>query len=191
LQHGQYEHHHLHAAARSAPAADDDAHADTAAAAAADTDAADDDAADAAAPPPTPMQLRPRWPCLPAAPPVLLALLQPAAAVSAAVATPDGGCVACGCKDGSVVLYDLAAGQEVCSVRVRVRVRVRLRVRAPLCSTTAAGQNASPSSLALGPSPLSLNPRCTDALQGGRGILRGACGRGVAGRYHARHAGQG
>ena len=104
LQRGQYEHHHLHAAARTAPDADADADAN------ADADADAD--ADAAPPPPT-LQLRPRWPCLPAAPPLLLALLQPAASVTAAAATPDGGWVACGCKDGSVVLYDLAAGQEV------------------------------------------------------------------------------
>ena len=146
MQHGQYEHHHLHATARPAPAAADDAHADTAA-------ADDDDADAAAAPPPPPMQLRPRWPCLPAAPPVLLALLQPAAAVSAAVATPDGGCVACGCKDGSVVLYDLAAGQEVCSVRVRVRVRVRLRVRAPCALRPQLARMRRPQAAPWGPHP--------------------------------------
>ena len=74
LQHGQYEQHHHNAAARTGPNV----------AANADANAADNADANADAAPPPLLQLRPRWPCLPAAPPLLLALLQPAASVTAA-----------------------------------------------------------------------------------------------------------
>ena len=60
--------------------------------------------------PPPPQPLFPRWPCLPASPPLLFALLQPSAPPVALDAAADGSVVACACADGSARVFDLATG---------------------------------------------------------------------------------